>query len=421
MRITEGYKAGNAMRSHEEKALEAASAIIAEVRKNGDKALVSYTNEFDDNSLSPDELKVTPEEVESATEQCSQELLTALRFAAGRIRRYHEKQIPPGTDYIDEVGVRLGARWIPVESAGIYVPGGKAAYPSSVLMNAIPAFVAGVKRVAMVVPAPGGSLSPVILAAAKIAGITEIYKIGGAQAVAALAYGTSTVPKVDKIAGPGNAYVAAAKKLVFGDVGIDTIAGPSEILVIADKNNNPDWVAADLLSQAEHDENARPLLITDNREFAESVRQAVEKILPNLSRRAIAEVSIKNNGLIILVKNMTEAAEAANKIAPEHLELMVEDPGLLAARISNAGAIFFGKYTPEAIGDYTAGPSHVLPTAGSARFSSGLSVHDFLKRQSIIGCTKKSFFTLAGPAEILANAEGLNAHALSLSIRKNEN
>jgi histidinol dehydrogenase len=328
--------------------------------------------------------------------------------------------MPSDLDYVDKIGVRLGVRWQAIDSVGLYVPGGTAAYPSSVIMNAIPAKVAGVERIVMVCPAMDGQIAPIVLAAAKICGVSEIYRVGGAQAVAALAYGTETIAPVDKIVGPGNAYVAEAKRQVFGKVGIDMIAGPSEILVIADADNNPAWIAADLLSQAEHDVNARSVLITDNMQFAHDVVGAVYETLPKLARREIAEKSIENNGYVIVVKNMQQAADVANIIATEHLELAVADPDAMLPLIKHAGAVFLGRFTPEAIGDYTAGPSHVLPTAGTARFSSGLSIFDFMKRQSLIGCNADSFAQLAEATELLAKKEGLTAHALSVSIRRDE-
>lgn len=404
--------------SDNKKITKVVEGIIADVIKRGDAALVEYTAKFDGFKSSAAKLKVSAAEINSAYKKCSKDLIKALEFAASRIESYHKKQMPSDLLYTDEAGVKLGWKWTPVASAGLYVPGGTASYPSSVLMNAIPAKVAGVERLAMVVPAPGGKIKDVVLAAAKIAGVDEMYKIGGAQAIAALAYGTKTIPAVDKIVGPGNAYVAEAKRQVFGRVGIDMIAGPSEILIIADADNNPDWIAADLMSQAEHDADARSILVTTDKKLAAEVKKSVAKIIRELSRRAIAEKSWNNNGKIITVKNLDEAAEIANEIAAEHLEIAVKNPEKLAARIKNAGAIFLGNYTPEAIGDYMAGPSHVLPTSGSARFSSGLGVYDFLKRTSIIGCDKKSFDDLADATELLAEEEGLLAHALSVKIRK---
>lgn len=390
--------------------------IIKDVKKTGDKALNFYTRKFDNPNHKDGDFLVTEEEISKV--ECPEESITALEMAALRIADYHQRQMPENAEWLDDVGVRLGWRWNAVESVGIYVPGGLASYPSSVLMNAIPAKIAGVERVAMVVPAPNGKLNPLILAAAKIAGVDEIYKIGGAQGIAALAYGTESVKPVMKIVGPGNAYVAEAKRQVFGIVGIDSIAGPSEILVIADKTATPEWIAADLLSQAEHSPDARSILITDSEALAKKVGDAILKFLPELPRKEIAGKSFKENGLMIIVENLEEACKIANGIAPEHLELMVKNPSDLLPQITNAGAIFLGHYTSEAIGDYIAGPSHVLPTGGTARFSSGLSVYDFLKRSSIIGVDQAAFNQLANATEILAIGEGLDAHALSVAIRR---
>ncbi|MCE3232394.1 MAG: Histidinol dehydrogenase, prokaryotic-type [Rickettsiaceae bacterium] len=397
--------------------------IVSNVIKNRDTALLEYTNKFDRmNVKSVAELKVKQAEIDAAYKATAPEVINALEMAAKRISDYHKKQMPQDIDYKDSIGVRLGNIWKPIETVGLYVPGGLASYPSSVLMNAVPAHVAGVKKVVMVVPAPNGKLNPIVLAAAKVAGITDIFKIGGAQAIAALACGTETVPAVHKIVGPGNAYVAEAKRQFSGSVGIDMIAGPSEILVVADSKNNPDWIAADLLSQAEHDSDARSILITDSAEFAYKVERAVEKSLSTLERKDIAKKSWDNNGAIIIAEtNFYDwAVTLTDNIAPEHLELALDDDiaNKMATDVRNAGAIFLGRYTPEAIGDYVAGPSHVLPTSGNARFSSGLSVYDFLKRVSLIGCTKESFDKLATITESLANEEGLGAHALSISIRK---
>jgi histidinol dehydrogenase len=347
--------------------------------------------------------------------------MDALELAAARIESYHRHQLPADFDYTDDVGVRLGARWTPIGSVGIYVPGGTASYPSSVLMNAIPARVAGVDRLTMVVPAPEGILNPLVLAAASIAGIDDIIKIGGAQAIAALAYGTETIIPVDKIVGPGNAYVAAAKRRVFGVVGIDMVAGPSEILVVADSDNDPTWIAADLLSQAEHDENAQSVLICDSEDFANAVEKSVADHLSRLPRSAIARASWDNHGAIIIVDDIYAAMPLVDQLAPEHLELAVANPDKLAAQVKNAGAIFMGRFTPEAIGDYMAGPSHVLPTSRSARFSSGLGVPEFMKRTSIIGCDPSSLPAIGPAAETLAEAEGLDAHALSVTLRTSSN
>ncbi|WP_372019765.1 histidinol dehydrogenase [Tistrella mobilis] len=396
---------------------DAVHAILEDVRLRGDAAVIDYTARFDRMTIDAERLAITAEEVDAALAACPHHLIDSLETAAERIRAYHAKLVPEDLDYVDETGVRLGARWRPVAAAGIYVPGGLAAYPSSVLMNAIPARVAGVKRIAMVVPTPGGEINPLVLAAARICGVDEIYRIGGAQAVAALAYGTETVAPVDKIVGPGNAYVAAAKRQVFGTVGIDMIAGPSEILVVADAANDPRWIAADLLSQAEHDTAAQSILITDDAGFADRVAQAVDDLLAKLPRGTIAAESWNTNGAIIVTGDLAQATPLIDSIAPEHLELAVDDPDALAARVNNAGAIFLGRHTPEAIGDYVAGPNHVLPTARSARYSSGLSVLDFMKRSSLIACDENSLRVIGGHAISLAEAEGLGAHALSVAIR----
>lgn len=393
------------------------SDIIASVRKDGDAALLAYTTKFDRFDATMESITVTPQEIANALSLCSPELMTSLKVAAQRIRDYSQKQLPKDLDYTDALGVRLGHRWTPLDSVGLYVPGGTAAYPSSVLMNAIPAKVAGVSRIVMVVPSPEGKLNPALLAAAHVAGVDTIYKIGGAQAVAALAYGTQSIKPVDKIVGPGNAYVAEAKRQVFGKVGIDMIAGPSEILVIADSKNNPDWIAADLLSQAEHDTLAQSILITDDVAFADAVEQAVQVALTKLPRKDIASASWAKYGAVIVVRDMQEACALANDIAAEHLELAVENPDALLDKIAHAGAIFLGRHTPEAIGDYIAGPSHVLPTSRTARFSSGLSVFDFIKRTSLIGCDAKALESLSHYTETLAVAEGLDAHALSIITR----
>ena len=395
----------------------AVADILAAVRKEGDAAVLRYTDRFDRLSLTAERLRFTAEEIAAAEEACEAETLAALRLAAERIEDYHRRQMPQDLDYRDSDGIRLGHRWTPVEAVGLYVPGGTAAYPSSVLMNALPARVAGVERVAMVVPTPDGKINPLVLAAARISGVEEIYRVGGAQAVGALAFGTETIAPVDKITGPGNAYVAAAKKQVFGRVGIDMIAGPSEILVVADGQNDPAWIAADLLSQAEHDTSAQSILVTDDAAFAEQVKRAVDRHLQQLPRSDIASASWRDHGAIILVDSIDAAASIVNRVAPEHLELAVTDPDALLPRIRNAGAIFLGRYTPEALGDYLAGPNHVLPTARSARFSSGLSVLDFLKRSSLIEATPEGLAAIGPAAMVLARAEGLDAHALSLSIR----
>jgi len=399
----------------------AVKAILADVRARGDAAVIELTRRFDRLDLTAAAMRVSPAEIDAAVGQCSRETLEALDFAAKRIEAYHRRLLPQDLDYVDGDGVRLGARWRPIAAVGIYVPGGLAAYPSSVLMNAVPAAVAGVGRVVMVVPAPDGKLNPLVLAAARLAGVGEIYRIGGAQAVAALAYGTATIPAVDKIVGPGNAYVAEAKRQVFGTVGIDMIAGPSEILVIADRDNDPAWIAADLLSQAEHDSAAQAILITDDGKFAEQVARAVDAHLKTLPRAAIAGESWARHGALITVGNWDDAVALADRLAPEHLELALDGAAAetLAGRIRNAGAIFIGRHTPEAVGDYVGGPNHVLPTARSARFSSGLGVQDFLKRTSILGCGPEGLRAIGPAALALARAEGFDAHALSIAIRLN--
>ena len=395
----------------------AVAAIIDHVASRGDAALVEYTNRFDRVELTPARLRLTKGEIAAGADAAPTETVDALRLAAERIESFHRRQLPMMIDYVDDAGVRLGLRWRPVAAAGLYVPGGTAAYPSSVLMNAIPAKVAGVERLVMTVPAPDGVLNPLVLAAARLVGIDVIYRIGGAQAVAALAYGTATIKAVDKIVGPGNAYVAAAKRRVFGRVGIDMIAGPSEILVVADRHNDPAWIAADLLSQAEHDAAAQAILVTDSSEFAAAIEAAAARHLEHLPRADIARASWQANSAILLVADWNEAAPLIDRIAPEHLELAIDDPDALAARVHHAGAIFLGRYTPEAIGDYVAGPNHVLPTARSARFASGLGVLDFMKRTTIVGCNAASLDALAPAAIRLAEAEGLDAHALSLALR----
>ncbi|MBL4639720.1 MAG: histidinol dehydrogenase, partial [Kordiimonadaceae bacterium] len=374
-------------------------------------------SKFDRFDLASKGMRITAEEIDTASAQVDPETMQALEVAASRIRAFHVRQLPENIDYIDDVGVRLGQSWKAVQAAGLYVPGGTASYPSSVLMNAIPASVAGVDRVVMVVPTPDDVLNPLVLAAAKLGGVTEIYRIGGAQAVAALAYGTDTIPPVDKIVGPGNAYVAEAKRQVFGKVGIDSIAGPSEILVVADNKNDPRWIAADLLSQAEHDVVAQSILITDDAKYAEMVIAAVEDHLASLSRRAIALESWTNYGAVILVDTLEGAVPLIDRLAPEHLQLAIENPEVLQKQITNAGAIFLGRHTPEAIGDYVAGPNHVLPTARTARFSSGLSVYDFMKRTTFVECTEESLRAIGPSAIRLAEEEGLGAHALSIAIR----
>jgi histidinol dehydrogenase len=394
-------------------------AIVEDVRTRGDEALIELSQKFDNIDLNERGIKVSAEEIEQAVEQADPKVVEALEFAARRIQDHHKRHKPMSERYTDDIGVEIGQRWLPMEAAGLYVPGGTAAYPSSVLMNAIPAKVAGVERLAMVVPMPGGKISPMVLAAARIAGVDEIYRVGGAQAIAALAYGTKTIAPVSVIVGPGNAYVAAAKRLVYGTVGIDMIAGPSEVLIVADKENNPDWMAIDLLAQAEHDRSAQSILITDDKDFAERVEQAVQTQLKTLSRQDIARESWENFGAIILVETLQDAVPLCNRLAAEHLEIATGDPDALAEQITNAGAIFLGRYTPEVIGDYVAGTNHVLPTARSARFSSALGVIDFMKRTSLLKCNAASLRALAPAAVALGEAEGLTAHARSASIRLN--
>lgn len=398
---------------------EVVRAIGADVAARGDAAVIDYTGRFDRLPLTPETLKVRREEIEAAIAACEPRTLDALRLAADRIRTYHARQKPSDDRFTDALGVELGYRWTAIEAVGLYVPGGTAAYPSSVLMNAIPAKVAGCPRVVMVVPAPGGLLNPLVLAAADLAGVDEIYRIGGAQAVFALALGTQTIRPVAKIMGPGNAYVAAAKRQVFGTVGIDMIAGPSEVLVIADATANPDWIAADLLAQAEHDTAAQSLLITDDPALADAVEAAVARQLATLPRADVAGASWRDFGAIILVHDLAACVDLANRIAAEHLEIITADPEPLAARIRNAGAIFLGAHTPEAIGDYVGGSNHVLPTARSARFSSGLGVLDFMKRTSILKCGPDQLRALGPAAIALGEAEGLSAHARSVAIRMN--
>ncbi len=394
-------------------------AIIDDVRRRGDDALIDYTAKFDRLTLDARGLRITAEEVDAAMSQVDAETLAALELARDRIESHHARQMPKDDVYVDAIGVELGSRWTAVEAVGLYVPGGTASYPSSVLMNAVPAKVAGCGRLVMVVPTPDGRLNPLVLAAAKLAGVDEIYRVGGAQAVAALAYGTETIRPVAKIVGPGNAFVAAAKRQVFGTVGIDMIAGPSEVLILADADNNPDWLAADLLAQAEHDAAAQSILITDAPELAEAVEAAVERQLATLSRGETAAASWRDYGAIILVDSLAEAVPLANRIAAEHLEIATGEPDALLPGITNAGAIFLGHHTPEAIGDYVGGSNHVLPTARSARFSSGLSVLDFVKRTSILRCDADALRVLGPAAIALARAEGLDAHGRSVSIRMN--
>lgn len=407
----------DAKRELQEDVDRAVAVIIAETRTRGDAALIDYTSRFDRLDLTPATLRVTADEITAAVAACDPATLEALHLAATRITDYHRRQLPADQDYVDAAGIRLGARWTPVAAAGLYVPGGTAAYPSSVLMNALPARVAGVERLVMTVPTPDNRMNPLILAAAEIAGVTEIYRVGGAQAIAALAYGTATIAPVDKIVGPGNAYVAAAKRRVFGTVGIDMIAGPSEILVVADGANDPEWIAADLLSQAEHDTAAQSILVTDDAAFADSVCAAVETQLATLPRAQIARESWNAHGAVILVERLDQAVPLVDRVAPEHLELALTDPEAMAAKIRNAGSIFLGRYAPEAVGDYVAGPNHVLPTSRSARFSSGLGVLDFMKRSSLISCDAAGLARIGPAAVLLARTEGLEAHARSVAIR----
>ncbi|UWR53184.1 histidinol dehydrogenase [Phaeobacter inhibens] len=391
--------------------------IIADVRTRGDAALIELTAKFDRLQLTADQLRISDAEIDAAIQDVSTEERVALELAVERIRAYHLRQMPQGAEWQDDAGASLGWRWSAVSAAGLYVPGGLASYPSSVLMNAVPAKVAGVERLAVVVPTPDGQINPLVLLAARLSGVDEIYRVGGAQAVAALAYGTESIAPVDKITGPGNAFVAAAKRRVFGKVGIDMIAGPSEILVIADKDNDPDWIALDLLSQAEHDESAQSILITDDEAFGRSVADAVEARLQTLERSAIAGPSWRDYGAVIVVPDLDVAAQLSNRIAPEHLELCVADARSLSDKTIHAGAIFLGQYTPEAIGDYIGGPNHVLPTARSARFSSGLSVMDFLKRTTLSEMTPDALRAIGPAAETLAKSESLEAHGLSIRAR----
>ncbi len=393
------------------------AAILERVAAEGDRALLDYTQRFDRHRPSAGNLRIGAAEIARALEQCPDELRQALELAAARIGAFHRRQLPVDQDYVDALGVRLGLRWRPVEAAGIYVPGGTAAYPSSVLMNAIPARIAGVGRVVMAVPAPDGVLNPLVLVAATIAGVDEIFRVGGAQAIAALAFGTDAIRPVDKIVGPGNAYVAEAKRQVFGRVGIDMIAGPSEILVVADGDQDPAWIAADLLSQAEHDELAQAILITDGVGLADRVAAEVDLQLADLPRRAIAAASWRDFGAILRLRDLADAAALVDRLAPEHLELLGPRAEALAPRIRHAGAIFMGAYTPEVIGDYVGGPNHILPTGRTARFASGLAVFDFLKRTTLLGCPAASFAALGPAAARLAGAEGLAGHARAIDLR----
>jgi histidinol dehydrogenase len=392
-------------------------AILARIADEGDAALLAYTARLDRQDLAPEQLRLSAGEIARAVADCPAPLRQALDVAAARIAAFHRLQLPQPSEMKDDLGVTLGLRWRPIAAVGIYVPGGTAAYPSSVLMNALPARIAGVDRLVMTVPAPGGELNPLVLVAAHIAGVDEIYRVGGAQAIGALAFGTATIGAVDKIVGPGNAYVTEAKRQVFGRVGIDMIAGPSEIVVVASREQNPDWIAADLLSQAEHDELAQAILITDGPDLADAVAAAVERQLAALPRRAIAAASWRDHGAIIVVRDLARAPALVDRLAPEHLELLLADPDAIAAQIRHAGAIFLGPYTPEVIGDYVGGPNHVLPTDRSARFASGLSVYDFLKRTTLLSCDAGGFGALGPAAATLARAEGLAAHARAVEIR----
>ena len=398
---------------------EAVRAIIEDVRERGDRALIDYTGRFDGLELTPETLRISSQEIDAAQAQCPPEELAALGFAKERIEVYHRAQRPQDSLTTDALGVTLGWRWTALESVGLYVPGGRASYPSSVLMNAVPAKVAGVPRIAMVVPTPRGETNPLVLAAARLAGVDEVFRIGGAQAIAALAYGAGSVRPVAKIVGPGNAYVAAAKRRVFGQVGIDMIAGPSEVLILADRHGNPDWIAADLLAQAEHDPAAQSILITDSAALADAVEKAVERQLETLPKAEIAGASWRDFGAIILVERLDDAVPLVDRLAPEHLEIETEDAEALAAKVRNAGSIFLGSHTPEAIGDYVGGPNHVLPTARSARFSSGLGVLDFMKRSSILKCDAGALRALGPAAIALGRSEGLEGHARSVAIRLN--
>jgi histidinol dehydrogenase len=395
----------------------AVADIIAAVRARGDAAVIDYTTLFDRQTLTPDRLRISAAEVDAATASIPAPLAAALDLAATRIEAFHRAQLPQDLRMTDTAGVTMGMRWNALDAVGLYVPGGKAAYPSSVLMNAIPARAAGVSRIAMCVPTPDGVLNPLVLAAARRAGVTEIYRIGGAQAVAALAYGTATITPVDRIVGPGNAYVAEAKRQVFGRVGIDSIAGPSEVVVLADADNDPRRIAVDLLAQAEHDEAAQSILITDSAAFADAVAEAVLAELPSLPRAAIAGASWDAHGAVIVVQDWAQAVALVDRLAPEHLELMVRDPEALFARVRHAGAAFLGGFCPEAIGDYVAGPNHVLPTGRTARFASGLSVFDFLKRTTFMSATQAALDQVGPAAVALAEAEGLQAHARSVALR----
>ena len=395
--------------------------IFQNIQAKGDKALFNYAKKFDGCKLNEKNIVINKNKIKVFAKKCPKDITNALFFSASRIKKFHLHQIPKNYKYKDNQGVILGSQWKPINSIGVYVPGGTASYPSSILMSSIPAKIAGVKKIVMVIPQKNTKLNPIIAKAAEIADIDMIYRVGGAHSIAALAWGTKSIEAVDKIVGPGNIYVTTAKKKIFGDVGIDMIAGPSEILVVSDKNNNPDWIAADLLSQAEHDVNSRSILLTDNFLFAKKVIKSIDLILKKLSRSKIASKSWKNNGKIIIIKNISNSYKIINQLAPEHLELAIEKPEKVLNKVNNAGSVFLGRYTPEAIGDYVAGPNHVLPTGRTARFSSGLGVTDFLKKITFTKCNKKSLHLLSNAAIKIAKAEGLDGHALSINMRKNNN
>ncbi len=394
--------------------------IISNVMKDGDKAINELTVKYDNYDIFKNGIRVSENDINKAYDACEKELIYALEQAVERIRAFHELQLPKNISYIDESNISLSSRWTPLDSVGLYVPGGKASYPSSVIMTAIPAKIAQVPEVSMCVPSPNGYLNPSVLVAAKISGIKDIYKIGGAQAIAAMAYGSKSVKSVNKIFGPGNTWVTEAKRQLFGKVGIDMVAGPSEILVIADSLSNPNWIAADLLSQAEHDLDAQAILITDTLDFARQVELEINTLLESLDRSEIAKASWNNNGMIIIVKNWEQSIEIANQLAPEHLEISMDNPEIISDKINNAGSIFLGRFTPEAIGDYIAGPNHVLPTSRTARFSSGISTLDYMRRTSLIKCDLNSLSSIAPAAIKIAENEGLGAHALSMKIRLNK-
>ena len=398
---------------------EKVKIIINSIINNGDQALSELTLKYDDYDIMKDGICADENDFKNAFKECDKELTAAIEKAAERISTFHEKQLPSNISYIDDSNVQLSSKWTPLDSVGLYIPGGKASYPSSVIMTAIPANIAQVPEVSMCVPCPKGYLNPSVLVAAKICGVEKIYKIGGAQAIAAMTYGTNSVRKVNKIFGPGNAWVAEAKRQLFGKVGIDMVAGPSEILVISDSKSNPNWIAADLLSQAEHDTEAQSILITDNLDFAKQVETAINNLIISLKRKDIAETSWSNNGIIIVLKDLKDSIDIVNKIAPEHLEISVENPELIAEKINNAGSIFLGRFVPEAIGDYIAGPNHVLPTASTARFSSGISTLDYMRRTSLIKCDSNALSEIAPSAIKIAENEGLEAHALSIKMRMN--